>query len=620
MSKSYNVKKPSQHRTMYVRAMVQTEDIRTAELQGRSHIVLPVVALVEGVLHPSNAESPELALASEFGHFPDGWNGRPVVLNHPKVDGEPVSANSPRIMNNEVFGQLFNTVLDDTKLKSEIWIDTNRANELGGKVQDAVDRLQDGELMEVSTGLFMDLDPTEGTYNGARFSGIWRNIVPDHLAVLPPGTIGACSIADGCGAPRTNAERKKRMAEIRGAQGRCNTGNGKCQMMGNSVCECTDCLMGNNDALKYPENNLFGGSEDQQEDAGISGNSGVVPTSVARSLQSAAAAVGKALRFATQKRPSGEVPSVQQIELTPAKDGCDCHPKPGALAALSERFGPLIGLVVLKGRGGLSDVDTRAALQSAMKANKMSGYIVATYDDFFVYEDYMSGDVFQVGYSISPSGQVTLKDGAVAVRPVTTFVPTNNSQEGDIVMAASKAKVDGLIANSSGQFTETDRAWLTAMNDDQIDKFVKMGVEAAKSERDNARSETQTEIEKAVQAALKANAKETPKTVEEFIAAAPPEVGTMLAEGIAMQRGRKDFLVSSLKANDRCKFSEEELKGLSLQMLENLALLGSGADYSGAAGAPRLQAVQQRDNQAAPMPEAFPRKEAKDAGGGGKAA
>src|SRR5215475_3950589 len=245
--------KDRQHsRAMYVTAEIQAAEIRTGSLQGRDQVIVPVVALVEGVLHPSNAEYPELALASEFGHFPDGWNGRPVVLNHPKVDGEPVSANSPRVMNNGVFGQLFNTVLDGTKLKSEMWLDVNRANELGGQEQDAVERLQAGEMMEVSTGLFMDLDATEGTFNGEKFIGIWRNIVPDHLAVLPPGTIGACSVADGCGAPRANKRKGHRIM----AGAKCNTGQAACRMMGNASCECSDCLMGTNDALKDPDYNL----------------------------------------------------------------------------------------------------------------------------------------------------------------------------------------------------------------------------------------------------------------------------------------------------------------------------------------------------------------------------
>jgi hypothetical protein len=378
-------------------------------------------------------------------------------------------------------------------------------------------------------------------------------------------------------------------------------------MMGNNVCDCPDCLMGNNDALKYPDNNFTGSTDDVADDA-RGRNSEAAPTSAARALAAVAAAVGTAIRSLTLKQKIVEAPSVQSIELTPVvTESCDCKAKPGALAALAQRFGPLMGLRTAKGRGGLSDVDTRAALQATMSGSDVRGYIIATYDDFFVYEDYMSGDVYQQSYSISPSGQVSLKDDAVQVRPVTSFVPVNNSTEGVVIMA-TKAKVDGLIANSSGQFVEADRTWLTAMSDEQLDKFVKMGIDAAKAERSNAEAATKEATAAAVAEALKANAEKTPKTLEEFIASAPAEVGMVLSEGIALQRNRKDFLLNALKTNTRNKFSEEELKGMSLGMLENLATLASGPDYTGAGGSARVAAVQARENEANPMPEAFPKK------------
>ena len=75
------------------------EAIRTETFNGTDHLVVPLVAITEGVLWPSNAESPELALASEFGKYPQSWDGRPVVMGHPLRDGTPVSANSPDVLN-----------------------------------------------------------------------------------------------------------------------------------------------------------------------------------------------------------------------------------------------------------------------------------------------------------------------------------------------------------------------------------------------------------------------------------------------------------------------------------------------------------------------------------------
>ncbi len=188
-----------------VLAKTDVAAIRTAEFRGAEHTVIPCVALVEGVLWPANAAAPELALAEEFGRFPLGWNGRPVVFGHPKINGVPVSASSPDVLESNSFGQLFNTKLDGTKLKTEIWIDNELVNNLSEEAQATVEKLKSGnEIIEVSTGMFTMNEIVDGDFDGERFEAIWRNIVPDHLAVLPEGVPGACSVADGCGAPRAN--------------------------------------------------------------------------------------------------------------------------------------------------------------------------------------------------------------------------------------------------------------------------------------------------------------------------------------------------------------------------------------------------------------------------------
>lgn len=179
--------------------------IKTASIGDQEHLVVPVVALVEGVLFPSNAEAPELALASEFGKHVDGWNGRPIILGHPKDDeGNPISANLPVLWGDSVIGMMFNSTIKDKKLKAEMWINKAKAGE------DLINRFNT-ETVEVSTGLFADTEESTGFFNGEKYSGIWRSITPDHLAILDAGTIGACSVEDGCGAPRINAQKRKPM-------------------------------------------------------------------------------------------------------------------------------------------------------------------------------------------------------------------------------------------------------------------------------------------------------------------------------------------------------------------------------------------------------------------------
>lgn len=178
--------------------------IRNETFQEQDHLVIPMVGLVEGVMTSANSSTPSLVLAEEFGKHVESWNGRPVVINHPKgANGDPVSANSPDVLERELIGQLFNAKMTDKKLKFEAWINISDAEGKGEEGEKVIESLKAGELMEISTGLFAEEEKKQGSHFGEHFDSIWRNISPDHLALLPNG-IGACSITDGCGAPRAN--------------------------------------------------------------------------------------------------------------------------------------------------------------------------------------------------------------------------------------------------------------------------------------------------------------------------------------------------------------------------------------------------------------------------------
>lgn len=174
---------------------------RVESLHGKEYIVVPVVALVEGVLQGMSSSGPELALAEEFGKFPDSWNGRPVVMSHPvNEDGTPISANSPPVLEKYQIGFLFNSSIDSNKLVQEAWVDKSLISNLGGDATQVMEALEKGEMIEVSTGYFAMIEPTSGMFANKKYDAIQREIVPDHLAFLPIGTFGACSNADGCGA------------------------------------------------------------------------------------------------------------------------------------------------------------------------------------------------------------------------------------------------------------------------------------------------------------------------------------------------------------------------------------------------------------------------------------
>ncbi len=180
---------------------------RVEMFEGREHLVVPVVALVEGVVNGAYVPADELAASLP------AWNGVPFTVSHPSSRGVPISANSPQVLESQAIGRVFNAALENAKLKAEVWIDTQKAEALNGDAKTIVERLRSNEALEVSTGYFADFDETPGQFNGKSYSGIHRNLRPDHLAGLPNDT-GACSWADGCGAPRVNSEEKGVLGRI----------------------------------------------------------------------------------------------------------------------------------------------------------------------------------------------------------------------------------------------------------------------------------------------------------------------------------------------------------------------------------------------------------------------
>ena len=166
--------------------------VKEAKHQGKEHLVVPVVMMVEGVRNGSHG--PLFHSITELGKFPESWNGIPVVINHPERNGVNVSANYPDILEAAV-GKVFNTHVKGTKLVAEAWLDIEKLNTISPEVLVAING---GELLEVSLGIFTDNELISGEFNDEHFEAIAKNHRPDHLALLPC-SVGACSVFDGCG-------------------------------------------------------------------------------------------------------------------------------------------------------------------------------------------------------------------------------------------------------------------------------------------------------------------------------------------------------------------------------------------------------------------------------------
>jgi hypothetical protein len=172
--------------------------------EGRQHLKVPVVALVEGVLHASNADDDERVLSEDMLASLDAWEGMPFTMDHPQMDGRRLSASDPEIKRLYAFGFVRNAHMseDGKRLLMDAILDPERAALVGKKAVRLMERAEAGETVDVSVGVFVGTEDGVGEYNGKRYATTWRGIRPDHLAGLPEGVNGACSLEMGCGLPR----------------------------------------------------------------------------------------------------------------------------------------------------------------------------------------------------------------------------------------------------------------------------------------------------------------------------------------------------------------------------------------------------------------------------------
>lgn len=548
---------------MSILADPDRDAIRREEFQGAEHLIVPVVMLKEQVLHAANAEEPELALASEFGRFPQSWDGRPVVLDHPKRNGMPVSANSTDILEERAFGQIFNTFLEDNKLKAEMWINTEKVERLGESFKSAVDRLESGEeVTEVSTGLFTQSEPVEGVFQGERFAAIWRDVVPDHLAVLPEGIIGACSVADGCGAPRVNADRLESGEPISSViLGRSNTGGGgdgmACKCGANDPAQCSCDEKGIFQTLMQKFGHLLSFRSSQSDTEVKRNSSGLSDRDRRMALESA---------LSTQN-------SDDFFFIVSVFDNSVVFERGFEGKLMEQRFE-----IRDDGKVVLSD--------EAMEVRPLTQFIPVD-----VATEHLSSD----------------DDEEEKRRKRLENAQSGDDGEGDVM----KIGVDDVIASESNGFTEEDRDFLSGLEETQLSKFVVEPPEAPTEGGDGSvdDGETATTEEELPMAASARKEPPQPKTAAEYIEAAPAEMQEVLRQGLRMQQQRRSDLIKGIRANESNQYSEEELKQMSLDYLEKLAALAIGPSYEGA-GAVRTQSAPEDENAAPPMPELFPSKTA----------
>lgn len=160
------------------------------------YIIVPVVMIREGV--HSGSFGAVLHVKENLQQSVDSWEQTPVTISHPQVNGEYVSAKSDGVKH---VGVVTNTRMIDDKLCADIVLNEETLKAVSPNAYNAI---INKSAIDVSVGVYSDIEPTQGEWNGETYIAKTITYTPDHLAILP-NEKGACSWDDGCGI-RVNKE------------------------------------------------------------------------------------------------------------------------------------------------------------------------------------------------------------------------------------------------------------------------------------------------------------------------------------------------------------------------------------------------------------------------------
>lgn len=162
------------------------------EIEGKDYIKLPVVFLKEGILEGSAGAL--LHKADIFKDYAEKFNKIPITYMHPTLNNEYVSVKDN---STDIIGFLDNVSYNEQKraLEGYAYIDSNL---LESKYIHLNELINKNYNIEVSVGIYSEIENTEGIFNDRKYIGVVMNYEPDHLAILGELT-GACSYKAGCG-------------------------------------------------------------------------------------------------------------------------------------------------------------------------------------------------------------------------------------------------------------------------------------------------------------------------------------------------------------------------------------------------------------------------------------
>jgi len=162
------------------------------EIEGKDYIKMPVVFLKEGILEGSAGAL--LHKADIFKDYAERFNKIQVTYMHPQLNNEYVSVKDN---GTDVLGFLDNVSYNEQKRALEGYVYIDNAL-LQNKYIHLNELINKNYNIEVSVGIYSEVDKIEGIFNEKKYDGVVQNYEPDHLAFLGEFT-GACSYKAGCG-------------------------------------------------------------------------------------------------------------------------------------------------------------------------------------------------------------------------------------------------------------------------------------------------------------------------------------------------------------------------------------------------------------------------------------
>jgi len=181
---------------------LDARQVRTDYLEGKECFVVPTAMMTEGVHEGS--KGPLLYTENDLDRWSPAWNYKPIVHNHPKKG----SACTKEFLTKNKLGVVLNAHFDG-KQRAESWLEKDKLKARDPKLFQAI---KNKKVVEVSTGLHVDLAGGPGKFHGKAYKAVAKNHRPDHLAILTKGQ-GACSVKDGAGLGVMNKKRRQKLKD-----------------------------------------------------------------------------------------------------------------------------------------------------------------------------------------------------------------------------------------------------------------------------------------------------------------------------------------------------------------------------------------------------------------------